>query len=33
VTIRLETEGGKLAVIPLDKVAHGRLEVEFPQRK
>ena len=33
VTIRLEKEGGTLAVIPLEKVAHGRLEVEFPGRK
>lgn len=29
VGIRLEKEGGALARIPLEKIAHGRLEVEF----
>jgi ribosome maturation factor RimP len=29
VTVALEKEGGKLAKIPLAKIAHGRLEVEF----
>jgi ribosome maturation factor RimP len=29
----LEREGGQEAVIPLTKVSHGRLEVEFPGRK
>jgi ribosome maturation factor RimP len=33
VHVRLEKEGGLEAVIPLDKVSHGRLEVEFPGRK
>jgi ribosome maturation factor RimP len=27
--LRLEKEGGVLALVPLAKVAHGRLEVEF----
>jgi ribosome maturation factor RimP len=27
--LRLEKEGGALALVPLAKVAHGRLEVEF----
>ena len=27
--VRLEKEGGALAQVPFDKVAHGRLEVEF----
>jgi len=31
VTVRLEKEGGKLARIPIDKLSHGRLEVEFPK--
>lgn len=30
VLLRLEREGGALARVPLEKVAHGRLEVEFP---
>lgn len=29
VSIRLEKEGGTLARIPFEKIAHGRLEVEF----
>jgi ribosome maturation factor RimP len=29
-TLRLEKEGGALVQIPVDKIAHGRLEVEFP---
>ena len=29
VSIRLEKEGGALARIPFEKIAHGRLEVEF----
>ena len=29
VSLRLEKEGGKLACIPLGRIAHGRLEVEF----
>jgi len=29
VTVSLVAEGGALARIPLDKIAHGRLEVEF----
>jgi ribosome maturation factor RimP len=29
VSLRLENEGNAVARIPLDKVAHGRLEVEF----
>jgi ribosome maturation factor RimP len=32
VTIRLEREGGLEARIPLSKLAHGRLEVEFPKK-
>jgi ribosome maturation factor RimP len=31
--LRLEKEGDALARIPLDKIAHGRLEVEFPKTK
>jgi ribosome maturation factor RimP len=31
-TLRLEREKDALARIPLDKIAHGRLEVEFPSR-
>lgn len=27
--LRLEKEGGALALVPLAKIAHGRLEVEF----
>jgi ribosome maturation factor RimP len=27
--VTLEKEGGKVALIPLEKVSHGRLEVEF----
>jgi len=30
VVLRLEKEGGTLARVPLEKIAHGRLEVEFP---
>jgi ribosome maturation factor RimP len=30
VVLRLEKEGGMLARVPLEKIAHGRLEVEFP---
>ena len=30
VGLSLENEGGQAARIPLDKIAHGRLEVEFP---
>jgi ribosome maturation factor RimP len=30
VVLRLEKEGGLLARVPLEKIAHGRLEVEFP---
>jgi ribosome maturation factor RimP len=29
VNVRLEKEGGALARIPFEKIAHGRLEVEF----
>lgn len=29
VSLALEKEGGKMARIPLGKIAHGRLEVEF----
>ena len=29
VSVRLEKEGGALARIPFEKIAHGRLEVEF----
>lgn len=29
VSLRLEKEGGNLARIPFEKIAHGRLEVEF----
>ena len=31
VLVKLEAEGGKVAEIPVDKIAHGRLEVEFPR--
>ena len=31
VTVNLEKEGGALARIPLSKLSHGRLEVEFPR--
>jgi ribosome maturation factor RimP len=31
VTVRLEKEGGAEARIPLGKLSHGRLEVEFPR--
>jgi ribosome maturation factor RimP len=31
VRVRLESEGGKVAEVPLAKIAHGRLEVEFPR--
>jgi len=30
-SLRLEAEGGRVAQIPLEKIAHGRLEVEFPR--
>jgi len=30
VVMRLEKEGEALARVPLEKIAHGRLEVEFP---
>ena len=30
VVVRLENEGGALARVPFEKIAHGRLEVEFP---
>ena len=30
VVLRLEKEGGARARVPLEKIAHGRLEVEFP---
>jgi ribosome maturation factor RimP len=30
VHVRLEKEGGVACRIPFDKIAHGRLEVEFP---
>jgi ribosome maturation factor RimP len=30
VSLSLENEGGALARIPVDKISHGRLEVEFP---
>jgi ribosome maturation factor RimP len=29
VSLSLENEGGAVTQIPLDKIAHGRLEVEF----
>jgi ribosome maturation factor RimP len=29
VSVRLEKEGGSVALIPFEKIAHGRLEVEF----
>jgi ribosome maturation factor RimP len=32
VTICLEREGGQELQVPLSKVAHGRLEVEFPKK-
>ena len=31
VTVTLEKEGGQQASIPLSKLSHGRLEVEFPR--
>jgi ribosome maturation factor RimP len=31
VTVTLEKEGGSSASIPLSKLSHGRLEVEFPR--
>ncbi len=31
VGVTLEKEGGRLCRIPLAKIAHGRLEVEFPR--
>jgi ribosome maturation factor RimP len=31
VRLQLEAEGGKVAEVPIDKIAHGRLEVEFPR--
>jgi ribosome maturation factor RimP len=31
VTVNLENEGGAQARIPLSKLSHGRLEVEFPR--
>jgi ribosome maturation factor RimP len=31
VTVSLEKEGGLVASIPLSKLSHGRLEVEFPR--
>jgi ribosome maturation factor RimP len=31
IRVRLESEGGKEAEVPLAKIAHGRLEVEFPR--
>lgn len=31
VRLRLESEGGRVAEVPLAKIAHGRLEVEFPR--
>ena len=33
VSLALEKEGGTVARIPLDKIAHGRLEVEFKARE
>ena len=30
VVVRLEKEGGAAVRVPLEKIAHGRLEVEFP---
>ena len=33
VTVSLEKEGGTEARIPLSKLSHGRLEVEFPRQK
>lgn len=33
VSVRLEKEGGSVCRIPLGKIAHGRLEVEFPSRE
>jgi ribosome maturation factor RimP len=30
VVLRLEREGNALARVPFEKIAHGRLEVEFP---
>lgn len=32
VSVRLEKEGGALVRLPLAKLAHGRLEVEFPPK-
>jgi len=32
VTLALEKEGAR-AVVPFDKIAHGRLEVEFPPKR
>lgn len=31
-SLSLEKEGGQLAKIPLEKIAHARLEVEFPRQ-
>jgi ribosome maturation factor RimP len=31
VRLKLESEGGKVAEVPIEKIAHGRLEVEFPR--
>lgn len=31
-SMRLEHEGGGVAKIPLEKIAHARLEVEFPRQ-
>jgi ribosome maturation factor RimP len=31
VTLSLEDEGGVEATIPIEKISHGRLEVEFPR--
>jgi len=33
VVLRLEKEGDALARIPVDKIAHARLEVEFPSKR
>lgn len=31
VAVRLEKEGGAVARVPIQKLSHGRLEVEFPR--
>jgi ribosome maturation factor RimP len=33
VVLKLEKEGDSVARVPLEKIAHGRLEVEFPAKE